>query len=203
MERDFEIYAIDFDGTLCIDKYPNIGKAKNLVKQLIEYKQEHDVKYILWTCRCGEYLDKAVEWCKERGLYFDAINENLPEMIEMYGNDSRKIFADKYIDDKSAKGLSQKLAGREEKMYYPNDLKLNKTLNDFVEHRRKMKKPMSEHAVDLLMGKLERMSNGDNDKAIELLEEAMLNGWQGIYDTSAKKGNARYQKSGGIDWGKV
>ena len=27
-------------------------------------------------------LDNAVEWCKEHGLVFDAINENLPERIE-------------------------------------------------------------------------------------------------------------------------
>lgn len=31
---------------------------------------------------------------------FDAVNENLPEMVEWYGNDSRKVHADCYIDDK-------------------------------------------------------------------------------------------------------
>lgn len=35
------------------------------------------------------------------GLKFDAVNENLPEVIELMGGDSRKIFANEYIDDKN------------------------------------------------------------------------------------------------------
>lgn len=39
--------------------------------------------------------------CKSWGLEFDAVNENLPQLIELYGIDSRKICADEYWDDKS------------------------------------------------------------------------------------------------------
>ena len=56
---------------------------------------------ILWTCRCGNQLEEAVEWCRKWELEFDAVNENLPEIIERYGSDGRKIYADVYIDDKS------------------------------------------------------------------------------------------------------
>ena len=56
---------------------------------------------ILWTCRAGEALEKAVDWCKEQCLEFDAVNDNLPEVIELYGNNSRKVSCDYYIDDKS------------------------------------------------------------------------------------------------------
>ena len=59
-------------------------------------------------------MDHAVEWCKKHGLAFDAVNENLPEVIALYGNDSRKVSADLYIDDKSVAPLkinqSNKLA---------------------------------------------------------------------------------------------
>ena len=58
-------------------------------------------KLILWTCRAGEALEKAVSWCREHQLEFDAINDNLPEIVEMYGNNSRKITCDYYIDDKA------------------------------------------------------------------------------------------------------
>ena len=34
-------------------------------------------------------------------LHFDAVNENLPEAIKRFGGDSRKIFADEYIEDKA------------------------------------------------------------------------------------------------------
>ena len=40
-------------------------------------------------------------WCRKWELEFDAVNENLPEIIERYGSDGRKIYADVYIDDKS------------------------------------------------------------------------------------------------------
>ncbi len=57
-------------------------------------------KLILWTYCAEEALGKAVSWCREHQLEFDAINDNLPEIVEMYGNNSRKITCDYYIDDK-------------------------------------------------------------------------------------------------------
>lgn len=93
------IYAVDFDGTLCESQWPGIGEPNTkLIQHLIKRRSE-GVKLILWTCRCGERLKVAVEWCKNHGLEFDAVNENLPEMKERYGNDCRKIYATCYIDD--------------------------------------------------------------------------------------------------------
>lgn len=96
------IFAVDFDKTLILgNTWPNVdGKAN---KPMIEYlnmeRRKRGTKIILWTCRSGQDLKDAVDFCKENGLEFDAVNENLPEMIKAYGNDSRKISADKYIDD--------------------------------------------------------------------------------------------------------
>ena len=39
------------------------------------------------------------------GLKFDAVNENLPEIVEGFGGDSRKIYADVYIDDRNCNDL--------------------------------------------------------------------------------------------------
>lgn len=100
MSNYTKIYAVDFDGTLCESKWPDIGAPnKRLIEHLRHEKYYHGAKIILWTCRVGQRLDEAVEWCKRFGLYFDAVNENLPENIVEYGNDSRKIYATCYIDD--------------------------------------------------------------------------------------------------------
>ena len=40
-------------------------------------------------------------WCAGFGLYFDAVNQNVPERMAYYGSDSRKISADAYIDDRA------------------------------------------------------------------------------------------------------
>lgn len=85
-----------------------------LINHLTKRRKQGN-KIILWTCRCGERLQDAVDWCKMYGLEFDAVNENLPEMIEKYGNDSRKIFYDVLIDDKSVNKPKYHVPYKEEK----------------------------------------------------------------------------------------
>lgn len=95
------VIAVDFDGTLCQDSWPKIGRPNTaLIEWLIEQQARGD-KLILWTCRVGKMLDEAEKWCLRRGLIFNAINANLPENVEKYGNDCRKVFADVYLDDKA------------------------------------------------------------------------------------------------------
>lgn len=97
------IYAVDFDGTLCESKWPGIGAPnKKLIEHLIKMRNG-GLKIILWTCRYGERLQEAVEWCKDQGLEFDAVNDNIPELVEKYGGTNpRKITATVYIDDCAA-----------------------------------------------------------------------------------------------------
>ena len=102
MSSSTEIYAVDFDGTLCESKWPGIGAPnKKLIQHLIQC-QKNGAKLILWTCRIDEKLQEAVDWCKKFGLEFDAVNDNLPENVERYGNNTRKIWATCYIDDLAA-----------------------------------------------------------------------------------------------------
>ena len=96
-----KIIAVDFDGTLCEDQYPEIGPAKYSVIDRLKAEQEAGAKIILWTCRTERQLAEAVFWCTLRGLKFDAINENLKSSLEQYGNDTRKIYATEYWDDRA------------------------------------------------------------------------------------------------------
>lgn len=97
---DYKIIATDFDGTLCENKWPEIGAPNvEIINYIKRQKNGGDVKLILWTCRAGDRLNEAVNWCKEQGLLFDAINENISEIIEEFGSDTRKVFAHEYIDD--------------------------------------------------------------------------------------------------------
>jgi len=102
LSKKYVIYAVDFDGTLCESVFPCIGSPNTyLINHLVKRRAQGN-KLILWTCRCGERLWEAVEWCKQHGLEFDAINENLPETLEYFcGTESRKIHADVFIDDKA------------------------------------------------------------------------------------------------------
>lgn len=95
------IIAVDFDGTLCENKYPKIGEPNRKIIDYVKEQWQNGAKIVLWTCRVGELLDDAVRWCQNQGLTFDAVNENLSEVIEAFGSDTRKIFANEYIDDRN------------------------------------------------------------------------------------------------------
>lgn len=108
---DCTIFAVDFDGTLCRHSYPEIGEPNiPLIEWLIKRRQQGD-KVILWTTRVRPYLDAAVGWCAKQGLFFDAVNENIPEIMEMFKDvlngqaPSPKVTADIYIDDAACSGL--------------------------------------------------------------------------------------------------
>lgn len=97
----FKVIATDFDGTLCENKWPEIGDPN---KELIDYlksEKSNGTKLILWTCRTAEKLKNAIDWCKEYGLEFDAVNKNVKEAIKLFGEDTRKVFANEYIDDRA------------------------------------------------------------------------------------------------------
>ena len=98
---DPKIIAVDFDGTLFENKWPDIGEPIMEVMNYVKKEQAAGSKIILWTCRSGMELVNALYHCKKYGIVFDAVNKNLPEIIEKYGVDARKIYADVYIDDMS------------------------------------------------------------------------------------------------------
>lgn len=97
------IIAVDFDGVLCQNEFPRIGPPNyeviSLVRQLLDEKHE----VVLWTSRNGQELEDAVLWCEDRGLNFCAVNEPAPsnaaEYKDKYPTQSRKVYADVYIDD--------------------------------------------------------------------------------------------------------
>lgn len=101
MKKKFKIIAVDFDGTLCENKWPEIGEPNEMLFLYLLKQQSVGNKIILWTCRTGRLLDEAIQMCKNKGLIFDAVNENLPETIKWMVGDSRKIYADIYIDDRN------------------------------------------------------------------------------------------------------
>lgn len=95
-----KIIAVDFDGTLVFNKYPYIENPNNNLLDFIRKNRKKFI-WILWTCRHDEQLEYALKWLREeQGIEFDYVNENVPRMIEQYG-ETRKVWADYYIDDKN------------------------------------------------------------------------------------------------------
>lgn len=98
------VIAIDFDGTIVEHRYPFIGKIRPFAFETLEALQVKGHRLILWSHRSGKKLDEAVKFCSSHGIEFYAVNKNFPEEI-WNENDSRKILADIYIDDRNFGGV--------------------------------------------------------------------------------------------------
>lgn len=98
-----KIIAVDFDGTLFTNAWPNIGEPIEGTINAVKAEQAAGSKIILWTNRIGDKLQEAVDACKKQGIEFDAVNDNLPEIVEEFGVNCRKIFANEYWDDRAVK----------------------------------------------------------------------------------------------------
>ena len=96
--------AVDFDGTIVENRYPEIGKPILFAVETLLKLQEEGHNLILWTYRTGISLDEAVYFCRKKGIYFYAVNKSYPE--EIFDTSlSRKIQADYFIDDRNIGGL--------------------------------------------------------------------------------------------------
>lgn len=114
------IIAIDFDGTIVKDAFPEVGELQPHAKEVMSELREAGHKLILWTCREDHFFDKdskyltyAIDFLEENGIIFDAVNETI------YNKDwkhfhNRKPFAHVYIDDRNLGGFPGWLRVREE-----------------------------------------------------------------------------------------
>lgn len=109
--------------------------------------------------------------------------------------------------DKDSKGKDNIKAPKSTRVYFPNDESLNQAFLEYLEMRKQIKKPMTERAVELAIKKLEELSalpfsdSMDNDLAIQILNQSIMNGWQGLFPLKEQKTSSTPQ--GGVDWSKV
>ncbi len=99
------IFAIDFDDTICKQNYPECGEMIEDAREVINELYDSGHHIIIWTCRMEEPADKARKFLEENGIKYHTFNEHAQSIMDFYGNNTRKIFADVYIDDKQLGGL--------------------------------------------------------------------------------------------------
>ena len=93
--------AVDFDGTLCTNKWPEIGYPNWPVIRAVQAERSAGSEIILWTAREGVLLDNALMWCKTQGLTFDAVNDSTASWKKAFGTSPRKVGSTEYWDDKA------------------------------------------------------------------------------------------------------
>ena len=100
------LIAVDFDGTIVTHKYPEIGEEIPFAIDTLKMLRQDGHRLILWSVREGRLLKEAVEYCRQRGLEFYAVNRDYPEeTTESNPHFSRKLKVDLFIDDRNLGGL--------------------------------------------------------------------------------------------------
>lgn len=95
------IIGVDFDGTIALHEFPNIGlEIPGAIHWMKEW-QKAGADLMLWTVRTdgpeyGDVQTQAVEWCRKRGVEFVGVNETVCDASWTLGP---KIFAHLIVDD--------------------------------------------------------------------------------------------------------
>lgn len=100
-----KIIAIDFDGTLHDGTYPIIGQPLSGAIEGMQGLHKDGYYLIIWSCRNGELLIDAINWLLEHHIPFHRVNEQNPSNAAQYGDNTRKVYADIYVDDRQVGGL--------------------------------------------------------------------------------------------------
>lgn len=105
-------------------------------------------------------------------------NDKLTSTIE----EGKNIKNERREEGKKNKKEGAKSPKKKVDVYYPYDEKLNHAFAAFVEMRVKIKKPMTERAISMAMERLKKLSGEDNELAIRILDQSVMNCWQNIYE---------------------
>lgn len=117
--RDFTV-AIDFDGTLITDAWPQCGVDMPGGAEVIAWLLSQGARIIIWTCRTEKQCPPGApwsdiqyvhDWLKDHGFRWDLgirilVNDNFSDIREKFNHsESRKVFAHVYVDDKNLGGF--------------------------------------------------------------------------------------------------
>ena len=84
------IIAVDFDGTIVEHRYPEIGREKPFAFDTLKMLQKRGAPADFVDCKRGQrLLEEAVDFCRQHGVEFYAVNTNYPEEQEAHQHFSR------------------------------------------------------------------------------------------------------------------
>lgn len=122
--------------------------------------------------------------------------------VTRYRNTEIEIEKDNRVRDRERE---DKKEIEKKKAFFPLDDLLNSAFVDFIEYRKKIKKPLTDKAIQLNIKELEDLSKNsfgemDNNKAITIINQTIKKGWSGFYPLKEEKNKSN---ANSIDWNNV
>lgn len=114
------IIAIDFDGVLAANEFPEIGRDLGS-RYWLGCLKALGAEMVLWTCRSGASFKEMEAWIEEHGFgeMFAAVNAKAPNAP--FDDDPRKIYATVYVDDRALGAPMKNDVRTEDPPYYDWD----------------------------------------------------------------------------------
>lgn len=126
--------------------------------------------------------------------YDSYTNKSQAESQSNHMDSNKQITNKSHSDAQSINRMSTMQKESKDKIYYPKDELLNSAFKEFLTMRNKIKKPIAtKQAMTRIRNKIESLSGGDNDLAIQILNQSTDHCWQDVYplreETQMKSNN--------------
>lgn len=165
-----------------------ILKARNELKQrgLIDFRERGtkatSYKMVTMSNSTQDGTQNSVQVCTQNGMQDGTQNSTTL--------DKQKLKQKLKQKQKGATKVSTKK--------YSEDVELNDAILAFIAFRLDIKSAMTDHAIDLMLKKLEEMAPGNVPVKVAILNQSIMNGWKGVFplgDKSVKKSDATGKKN--------
>lgn len=125
--HDKIVIGVDFDDTISPWKLADQKDCDEVIRQLRFAKSTGAYITIFTACDPDRY-DYIKDYCKEKGLEVDSINENPIQLV--YGN-NKKIYANIFIDDRAGLNEALHILAEARKLYFDNYIALKDGQSEF------------------------------------------------------------------------
>lgn len=208
-EENKEVFLLNWHKYNLSTSEKTISGARKVVAYVKTEEFRNELNYLL-DC----YETKEPYICRINGAYMghtyptqasvsvsvsDTVSESDKDLKNSKDIDVVKNDNERYVDESYHE--SSKIHKTREKpkvVYFPDNEELNTSFNDFLDMRKKIKKPATDRAIQLAISKLDKLSGGDSQKKIDIINQSVLNCWQDLYPLKEEQ-----TKKQAIDWSKV
>lgn len=152
--------------------------------------------------RPTDYVEeKSMLGLKKNKAYTLDVNKMDTKCIQDVSVGKESIDKNSIVKDIKEKDIDKSIS-KKKTVYYPDDEMLESAFQEYLTMRKKIKKPIcTEMALHRAMNTIERLSKGDNDLAVKILNQSVDHCWQGLF--ALKDNEPHSANKGPIDWDNV
>lgn len=194
-------YIYQFDNGVIVIKHWRMANAlrkdrytpTNFKEELAKLKIKSNGAYTFSDDGCRVVANGLPDGCQ---VVATCLPQDSIGKVSIDKNSKVKDSKDKDIKEKDIdKSISKKKT-----VYYPDDEMLESAFQEYLTMRKKIKKPIcTDKALHRAMNTLDKLSGGDNDLAVKILNQSVDHCWQGLFELKEDSSNKQQGKKNVFD----